>query len=492
MQDNEEILENNSDLSHLQSNEFEVEIDLISAMLFNSSLISYAATRLSKTDFQNPILRILYSNIVELYKENQKSITLNILKERLNSDLFSVDSDEYELILERLTYSVNQLNIDEFKKYIDIKKCQSIQFELISFSNSLSKINLTTKNIKNELDRLNSNFFSITSSWVVNADGKTLKSLIEQTQDEIKNKKNNLIEQNEFSASKYNWCLKSVEELLDGFNKKQLYILAARPGMGKSTLALNWAVAYAERAYTKNKKLGVNDKKHCVLFFTLEMRADQLTNKIISMVSYIENWKVQKRVFTSKDNTDFLMALKNFNLQDLPLTFMDDGDYNLSEIESIVREESSKYQVDLVIIDYLQLIKLGDDRIKFNMNRTNEVAVISKTLKTMALTLDIPIIALSQLSRRVEGNNGNEIKKPMLSDLRESGSIEQDADVVMFLYVDQKAQTMISGTNGKETYGITFAIEKNRFGSKGIRELEFAKFCSRFDDNGELPNTALE
>lgn len=262
--------------------------------------------------------------------------------------------------------------------------------------------------------------------------------------------------------------------------------------MGKSTLALNWAVAYAERAFLKNKKLTSTDKKHHVLFFTLEMGADQLSDKIVSMVSYIDNWKIQKRNLNSEEIANLSLASKNYNLQELPLTFIDNGDYSLSEIESIVREQTSKYQIDLVIIDYLQLIKLGDDKLRFNMNRTNEVAIISKTLKTMALTLEIPIIALSQLSRRVENNNPNETKKPMLSDLRESGSIEQDADVVMFLYVDQKAQTMISGTNGKETYGITFAVEKNRFGSKGIRELEFAKYCSRFDDNGILSNISIE
>ena len=98
----------------------------------------------------------------------------------------------------------------------------------------------------------------------------------------------------------------------------------------------------------------------------------------------------------------------------------------------------------------------------------------------MTLSLKIPVLALSQLSRRVETNTEN--KKPMLSDLRESGSIEQDADVVMFLYVDDEAKNYVFGEEGKETFGITFAVEKNRYGATGVRQLSFMKYCSRFED----------
>ena len=180
--------------------------------------------------------------------------------------------------------------------------------------------------------------------------------------------------------------------------------------------------------------------------------------------------------------------LRQEHLEELPIIFYDDASLSLSKIESIVKENNSKYIIDLVVIDYLQLIKISEDKIKYNMTRANEVAVISKALKTMALNLKIPVLALSQLSRRVEGNNNKiESKKPLLSDLRESGAIEQDADVVMFLYVDDQAKEMLTGEEGKETHGITFAIEKNRFGNRGVRELEFAKYCSRFDDNGIIP-----
>lgn len=489
MMDYEDEKDSNSGPDAEAKSSFEIELKIVSTMLKNPQFISYASTRLTAKDFENSILRIFFNNIVEIYNKNEKTVSLDFIKERIGNESSSFDAIEYEYILEELSFSVYEINLDDFKKYIDIKKCQAIKNQFIIFSNELSDLDLNTKNIEYKLNELNSDFFSITSSWITNAEGKTLKALVDKMQEELRNKKETVENWHaEFNSPKFNWCLNSVITFLDGFNKKQLYVLAARPGMGKSTLALNWALAYSQMAFYKNRKIvNAADKRHCVLFFTLEMSSEDLTNKIVAMVSYLENTKIQKRTLNEGEMSRYLHAVKNFNLHDLPLIFMDDGDYTLSKIESIVREMSSKYIVDLVVIDYLQLIKVGEEKIRFNMNRANEVAIISKTLKTMALSLNIPILALSQLSRRVESNGFGEGKRPMLSDLRESGSIEQDADVVMFLYIDQTAQNMKVGEKNKETYGITFTIEKNRFGAKGTRELEFAKFCSRFEDHGIVP-----
>lgn len=472
---------------------FDIEKKIISALFDQPNFISYASSRLISKDFNHHILRLCFHEIVNLYNENEKVISINLVKDHiLNNDLI-IDNNDLDELFNELKYSIPLSDIEEFKQLVDIKKADAIKRNLMGFAdNYLSNLNLNTANIEETLNTLNREFFFITSSWITNIEGKNSKYLLEQFDIEVKNKINTgnigLID-NKFNSHKYNWCLTSIYQLLDGFNKEQLYILAARPGVGKTTLALNWATAYAKMAYEKNLELNqTKDKKHVVLVFSLEMSAIQIFDKIISLVSYVDYYKIKKRQLQVNEQAKLKSILRQEHLEDLPIIFYDDGSLSLSKIESIVKENNSKYVIDLVVIDYLQLIKISEDKIKYNMTRANEVAVISKALKTMALNLKIPVLALSQLSRRVEGNNNKiESKKPLLSDLRESGAIEQDADVVMFLYVDDQAKEMLTGEEGKETYGITFAVEKNRFGNRGVRELEFAKYCSRFDDNGIIP-----
>ena len=471
---------------------FNIEKKIISALFDQQDLISYAATRLTGKDFNYPIFRLCFDEIVKLYNENQKIISINLVKDRIsNTDLYSYE-DDLEEIFNELKYSIPLSDIEEFKQLVDIKKADAIKNNLMNFANELSTLKLNTSNIEESLNKLNSDFFSITSSWITNIEGKNSKYLLDQFDNEVRNKTTtgnaNLLD-NKYNSHRYNWCLTSVYELLDGFNKEQLYILAARPGVGKTTLALNWAVAYAKMAYAKNSESNkTKDKQHVVLIFSLEMSAMQIFDKIISLVSYVDYYKIKKRQLQVNEHAKLKMILRQENIEDLPLIVYDDGGLSLSKIESIVKENNSKYIIDLVVIDYLQLIKVSEDKLKYNMTRANEVAVISKALKTMALNLKIPVLALSQLSRRVEGNYKTESKRPLLSDLRESGAIEQDADVVMFLYVDDQAKEMTTGEEGKETFGITFAVEKNRFGNRGVRELEFAKYCSRFDDNRVIPD----
>lgn len=469
-------------------NETEIESQIISAMFEHTDFIPYAINKLSVTDFKNVILRAYFSQILQLYNLNDTVITPAIVREKIDEQALNISREDFILIVNQLKYSVTILDLEEFKRLIDIKKCQSIQQSLFDFGASLLKIKLTTSNIESELNRLNSDFFSITSSWVTNVTEKTSGYLLDNFTKSASNKISSNPDNTQFSSNKYSWCLHAVNELLDGFNKEQLYILAARPGVGKTTLALNWAVALSKIAWELNSKLVLGQKKHCVLFFSLEMSSEQMFDKVISLVSFIDNIKIKKRNLSTTDWVKLNHATKNEHLDELPLVFFDDGSLSLSKIESIIREYSLNYIVDLVVIDYLQLIKVGEDRLRSNMNRTNEVSVISKTLKTMALTLKIPVLSLSQLSRRVEITS-NEIKKPVLSDLKESGSIEQDADVVMFLYTDQ-----INQMSGNENYAnptdadrealkIFFTIEKNRFGARGTKLLEFSKYCSRFEDS---------
>ena len=207
-----------------------------------------------------------------------------------------------------------------------------------------------------------------------------------------------------------------LDKLTAGFHENQLIIVAARPAMGKTVFALNLAV----NAALKGKSVAI---------FNLEMDAVQLANRILSSVGQIEGKKFMSGSFDNNDWVRLNEAISQLN--DAKIFINDTPGATIGEIRSKCRRlASSEIGLDMVVIDYLQLISGGKN---YGSNRQQEVSDISRALKLMALELHVPVIALSQLSRSVEQR---EDKRPLMSDLRESGSIEQDADIVSFLYRD--------------------------------------------------------
>jgi replicative DNA helicase len=208
----------------------------------------------------------------------------------------------------------------------------------------------------------------------------------------------------------------NLDQLTAGLQPEELIILAARPSMGKSAFAMNVAMNIAKR----NKE----GKAH-VAIFSLEMSNNQLVSRMLSSEGNIQNSKIKSGKLSTKEWKHFettIQALKTMNIH-----FDDSGSVTVQDIRAKCRKLSQEGKLDFVVIDYLQLIK----SFRNSGNRQEEVANISRSLKQMARELKIPIMALSQLSREVEKRDD---KKPVLADLRESGSIEQDADIVMFLY----------------------------------------------------------
>ena len=252
-----------------------------------------------------------------------------------------------------------------------------------------------------------------------------------------------------------------LDRMTSGLNNSDLIILAARPAMGKTAFALNVA-------------LNAGKEKKNVLVFSLEMPVQQLYQRLLSIESGISQNKLKNAYLEDQDWEKLTIAtgiLSNSNIfvADLPHT-------NVLEIRSYARKMKSQNQLDLIIIDYLQLIN-GTGRGGSEFNRQQEISDISRALKGLARELDVPVIALSQLSRAVESRVD---KRPMLSDLRESGAIEQDADIVAFLY---REEYYIPDTENK---GITeLIIGKHRNGATGTVKLnflsEFTKFTSYTD-----------
>ena len=247
-----------------------------------------------------------------------------------------------------------------------------------------------------------------------------------------------------------------LDRMTSGLNNSDLIILAARPAMGKTAFALNVA-------------LNAGKEKKNVLVFSLEMPVQQLYQRLLSIESGISQNKLKNAYLEDQDWEKLTIAtgiLSNSNIfvADLPHT-------NVLEIRSYARKMKSQNKLDLIIIDYLQLIN-GTGRGGSEFNRQQEISDISRALKGLARELDVPVIALSQLSRAVESRVD---KRPMLSDLRESGAIEQDADIVAFLY---REEYYIPDTENK---GITeLIIGKHRNGATGTVKLNFLSEFTKF------------
>jgi replicative DNA helicase len=211
--------------------------------------------------------------------------------------------------------------------------------------------------------------------------------------------------------------LHRLDNALGGLQKSDLIVLGGRPGSGKTALATNIAHRVAQGGYS-------------VLFFSQEMSAAQIVARILGGEAGVSAEKLRRGKGTMEDAEKAIRAADG--LRDLPLIFDETGGLTIGQIVARARRHKRKSDIDLIIIDYIQLMR-GSDR-KRDQNRTQEVTEITIGLKALAKELQVPILALSQLSRRVEERSD---KRPMLSDLRESGSVEQDADVVMFVYREE-------------------------------------------------------
>ena len=216
-----------------------------------------------------------------------------------------------------------------------------------------------------------------------------------------------------------------LDSLLGGLQPSDLIIIAGRPGMGKTSLATNMAFN-AARFYVQDMEAGVEISKGApILFFSLEMAAQQLSARILSEQTEIEMWKIRNGKFSESEWENFVLKMQD--LSTLPLYIDDTGGISIAQIAARARRLKREKNIGAVIIDHIQLVA-PSRRVE---NRVQEITEISKALKVLAKELDVPVIALSQLSRGVDSRDD---KRPVLSDLRESGSIEQDADVVMFVY----------------------------------------------------------
>ena len=265
---------------------------------------------------------------------------------------------------------------------------------------------------------------------------------------------------------------RDLDQMTAGFNRNDLIILAARPSVGKTAFALNIA-----------QKVATNDAMYTVGIFSLEMGADQLATRMICSSGNVDSNRLRTGTMTEEDWNRFTIAVGKLSRTKI---FIDDTPgIRITDIRSKCRRLKQEHGLDMIVIDYLQLIQGSGSR--SSDNRQQEVSEISRTLKAIARELECPVIALSQLSRGVEQRQD---KRPMMSDIRESGSIEQDADIVAFLYRDDyynrgeedddddSFEPQTNDENGE----IEIIIAKQRNGPTGTVKLHFMKQYNKFTD----------
>ena len=279
-----------------------------------------------------------------------------------------------------------------------------------------------------------------------------------------------------------------IDMVLGGLQPSDLLILAGRPGMGKTALGTNMAFNTA-RAYVRDMEAGAEYPSGApVLFFSLEMAAQQLSARILSEQTEIEGWKIRNGRFAESEWEKFVLAMQD--LSSLPLYIDDTGGISIAQIAARARRLKREKKIGLIIIDYLQLVEPS----RRAENRVQEITEVTKGLKALAKELNIPVLALSQLSRGVDARDD---KRPVLSDLRESGSIEQDADVVMFVYREEyylKSREPEAGSAehakwmdklDRATNRAEVLIEKHRHGQTRSIELVFEGNFTRFSTKAE-------
>ena len=297
----------------------------------------------------------------------------------------------------------------------------------------------------------------------------------------------------------------SINAKIGGLHRSDLVIVAGRPGMGKSALATNIGFAAASRWLT-DREDGISPENSggaAVAFFSLEMSADQLATRMLAEQSKISSETLRMGKISQEEFRNLARASANF--ENLPFYIDDTPGLTIAALRTRARRLKRQRGVGLIIVDYLQLLQ-GTGK-NSNDNRVQEISEISRGLKTLAKELDVPVLALSQLSRAVEQR---ENKRPQLADLRESGSIEQDADIVMFIYREeyylsfQKPTEATDGDDSKDVqafqkwqedmakkYGLAeLIIAKQRHGSTGTLDLNFESRFTRFSDRvdtGRIP-----
>ncbi len=428
----------------------EAEQSVLGSAFLSKFALQRICDELNTDDFYLESHMKIFDALCELNNEG-KPVDITIVTDKLekNKTLSSVGNIEY--LLEVINSVPSASNIEY---YINIVHEKAILRRLINVSNDIaSESYLENGNVNEILDNAEMKIFNVAKTRK-SSEFHKIQDVVFKAQENLEKLSNQKGEITGLATGFY-----EIDKLTSGLHENELIIIAARPAMGKTAFALNIATNIAT---TTDKSVAI---------FNLEMNAEQLVTRMFSSLSQVEGNKLR----TGKlDNNDWKKLSEGISrLADTKIFIDDTPGITIGDIRSKCRRlAASKEGLGIVIIDYLQLISSSS---RYVGNRQQEVSEISRSLKTMALELGVPVIALAQLSRAVEGRDD---KRPLMSDLRESGSIEQDADIVAFLYRDDyynKEAKMDGNISISE-----FIVAKHRNGPTATIELLFKKNTSTF------------
>lgn len=430
-----------------------VEQEVLANAMQNKTAAVKAIEGLNEGDFYNDLHRKIFNAIRTLFSLN-KPIDLLTVTETLETSE-NVDAETIKYIAS--IYANNEGLSSNQDTYIDILKEKSILRSLAEFSDEIKSLSLEDKSpAKNVLEKAEKGLFEISQGGLRNS-LTALDVIMSDTVQTIMKRV-----QNRGELSGVTTGFTDLNSLLGGFQKSDLLLLAARPSMGKTALAVNLAVNAAKAG-----------KK--VAMFSLEMSKTQIGQRILASFAQMNLSSLFKGELEGQDLVNLITASNELSKYSLHID--DTAAISLIELKAKLRRLKMEEGLDLVVIDYLQLMTTGE-RIE---NRVQEISQISRGLKAIAKELDVPVLALSQLSRALEQRPD---KRPKLSDLRESGAIEQDADIVMFLYRDYVYNKETENPNLAEVI-----VSKHRNGPIGVVNLIWKDEYTRFFD---VSNKAYE
>ena len=425
------------------------EKSLLGAVMLSNDVLPEVLTVLRPRDFYETRHQIIFQAIIDLYDQHKPIDLLTLTSElKTKKQLKEIGGGVYLAELSNFVPAASHA-----KAYAEIVEKTSVRRRLINAGTEIAeKAYNDDADADNLIGAAEKQLFEV-SDKIIKSDYVAMDELLADAFDRIEE-----LHKNKGALRGLKTGFRDLDKKTAGFQKGDLVIIGARPAMGKTTFAQNLAYNIAS----------INKKG--VLFFSMEMAANEIVDRMISDVSGVDNWKMRTGNLTDDEFSKIGDALGE--MDEIPIYIDDTSSMTIVELRNKARRAMHDHNIGIVIVDYLQLIS-GSDR--YAGNRVQEVTEISRGLKILARELEIPVVALAQLSRNVTGRDD---PRPVLSDLRESGSIEQDADLVMFLHRPDYYRQ--NDDNYEETHITELLIAKHRHGAVGKIELYFHPELLRF------------
>ena len=451
-------------------NNIEAEQSVIGSILLNNEIFDDVNMLINNNNFFDPMHQKIFSAIEKLIYSGMLASPIT-LKNHFENEKDDINIPDYLVKITKFSTSSRQA-IEYSKLIYDLY----VKRELIKISENVidvAKLNDFDQDGQKIIENFEKSLFDLAekgsvSSSIIKFD-QAMKMTIEMASNAYKN---------EEGIVGVPTGLTDLDDRLGGLHKSDLLIIAGRPSMGKTALATNIA-------FNAAKKIQQDNKKSSIAFFSLEMSSEQLSTRILAEQSRIKSNDIRRGKISEEEFDKFIETSKN--ISELPLYIDETPAISIAALSNRARRIKRLYGLDMVVIDYIQLMQST----RFGEGRVQEISEITQGLKALAKELSVPVVALSQLSRAVEQRDD---KKPQLSDLRESGSIEQDADVVMFVYREayylerkepRPATVEHAEWQAKMSEVSNLAeiiIGKQRHGPTGNIMLEFEAMFTKFKD----------